>query len=345
MRNLVVPVLVLGLVACAPVRAQFSAIQGLAGSVYDRVGVTVGRVQETAGHVTVRPKRLTALLGSANALYSSQYNKLLLDGSLFDAAGRVKDLPTLTRDLGSFYEAANVAGTVYHELGHAEWDVLIEEGGDAEDQRFYAIVRNEIVPWIEANEKDVDKPWLCVQEWHGYYMGNLLSMILSDYHDLLFYNGIDPASGSVTEMSRMLVRATVADGLSPDRFGTLVPEVVRGSLPETMDRSYDERMRGYDIYVSNGLIDGQVRVDTRTWTAARGFKDEWWSALWRLVVAHYGIQPTPRDLLNFISYRSADALAQLRTVQESFAGSGHAAAGPVDPTPGRPMDLLGTSTP
>lgn len=267
----------LGLVMTSAAASQFSRVARLAGSVYDKVGVCNARVQDTANEITLRTKRLTSFLSGANALYSKGTNQILVEGELFTGS-RLKDLEELTGGFPSYYEAIPVAATIYHELGHAEWDVFIEEGETAQDRAFYRVVKQEIVPWIDSHEAGVDSEWLAVQEWHGYFRGRLIDVLLTDWSALLQYNGITP---STLEVDEGLAASYLRQGkILPADFGRLSPRVLPGDHGDDVDTPYSTRIRGYSFTVSNGMIDGQVEVDTGGWTAARGFRDAWWQAIW-----------------------------------------------------------------
>lgn len=308
-------------------QAQYSVVEALAGSVYDRVGICNGRLQGTSNEVQIRAKRLTSLLGSAEALYSSQYNKVLVQGDFF-TGDRIKTLPEIAGG-GQYYGAFNVVSTIYHELGHAEWDVFIEEDETPQDKAFYDLVEEEIVPWIRRTQGHVDKPWLAVQEWHGYFRGKLVNVMLTDWNELLFWNGIDPRSMQIDER---MAAGFVRDGkIPPEDFGTLSAAALPGGGAANLRRPYLARIRGYDFMVTNGLIDGQVAVDTSTWTAAEGFEDAWWQAIWDHTDHFYCLHDDMDSLRRRIEATLGEAtLARLREIQVAA----HAAAQPAAPSPG-----------
>jgi hypothetical protein len=298
-----------------PATAQYSKIKDLAGDVTNRIGTCNGRLQGTADEVTIRAKRLTRLLSSGEAFYNKIYNQVLVDPDLVDTDGTIKDLDEL-KDGAQYYGAFVPTATIYHEVGHAEWDVFIEEQETPQDKRFYRIVKYLVKPWIDRVETHIDKPELAVQEWHGYFRGQTMMKMLSDWNDLLFWNGLNPATGKVDEG---MVRSSVRTGrIKPEFFDGLAPEAIPSVHDGDADKPYLDRIRGYDFAVSNGRIDGLVDVDTSTWTEERGFSDTWWQRMWDHSDHFHCLPDSLRELARRVAQRNADEVAKLKPLRERF---------------------------
>jgi len=110
----------------AAASAQYSVIEDMAASVHTRIGTCNGRVQEVANEITIRGKRLTRFMSSSKALYSEIYNQILVEPDLLDDDGHFKDIPALTPQGIMFNDALGPVSTLFHELAHAEWDILLE---------------------------------------------------------------------------------------------------------------------------------------------------------------------------------------------------------------------------
>jgi hypothetical protein len=310
------------LVAVHGARADWATISGLAGSVRDRVFVNNDRLWSVAKQVTIRAKRGMALSGSGEAMYSDAWDLVLVPGK-FMKDGKLKDLPTLLAEAGAANRdpAYDTVWTIWHEMGHAEWDHYIEESdGDSRDRAFYKLVTDEIVPWIDLREATVDDEWLAVMEWHGYYVGGVVKRLLTDADEFLFRNGIQ----SVTlEPDENQIQQNIRDGtVEPSVFGklTAAPSIHfrKKDFKDVLVSSYGQRTRGLEIKVNNGWIDGLADVSTLKWTRENGFKDEWWDAIWQLVASRYLGPKNAQELLHRMNTAPiyAPALVKLRAAQE-----------------------------
>lgn len=285
--------------AATAAHAQTDTIRKFAQSAQKWSGADPKRQEDTARYVKIRGKRLTNFIGAGAAWYSDLYDIVGVDRKYFGSDGKLKSLPEMhTEDCGGYI---NAVATIFHEMGHAEWDHFIEEkGGDAEDKTFYEVVTREIKPWIKANETRLNRMGAgrAPLEWHGYYLESLVSKILYDREKILLENGFIPCSLqlSVTKVKQLVETGTVPDS----EFGKFRVELLPARGPrevnldqDNKDIEYGKRIRGFNISIANqytgidALFRNLVDIDTDTWNVGRGFKDEWWDAIWNHTQAHY----------------------------------------------------------
>lgn len=125
--------------AATAAHAQTDTIRKFAQSAQKWSGADPKRQEDTARYVKIRGKRLTNFIGAGAAWYSDLYDIVGVDRKYFGSDGKLKSLPEMhTEDCGGYI---NAVATIFHEMGHAEWDHFIEEkGGNAEDKKFYEVV-------------------------------------------------------------------------------------------------------------------------------------------------------------------------------------------------------------
>ena len=324
-------------------RAQYENISDLAASVYNRIGANNGRLQYVANKIEIRGKRLTALMGEAEALYSKLYNQLLLDHDILNDDGTVMDLEQLSKDESFFGNCLGVPDTLYHELAHAEWDVCIEEEESKEDEAFNDVIEDEVVPWLEDKETSIGCDKRLAMEWHGYFVGALIRKVLSDWADILYWNGIDPCTMELGSRQRSLVKSQLRKGLiAEEDFGKLLPELVTPlARRELFEKSYLDRVRGYSVYVKDGigLFSTMKDADTSEWTSENGFKDEWWQAMWDHYDHFHTVPDSAGKLLERMSRCYEEELKDLAQLRWELVRELEAEAQEEDPAIGGFGDL------
>jgi hypothetical protein len=257
---------------------------------------------------------LTRMLRNAAAAYEPTGSYLQLDKTLFDASGKVKPFGNMGVD---FSTRRSAAGGVVHEMGHAEWDHYIEEDrGDAEDKAFYKLVEDSVVPWIKTHHPKLSSTKV-MMEWHGYFVENLLVTVLIDVAAILRAHGIE-SDGFRFTGSPQLKNLIAKGDLGPQEFGRFLPRLLDKQMQDNLDVSYGVRTRNYAIVVTKGL--DEVALEAKQWTAAEGFQDAWWDAIWEHTRKHHCYPQNLRTLLGFMSDHGwADTRKLLREGEEQMA--------------------------
>ncbi|MCO4783775.1 MAG: hypothetical protein KC646_15720 [Candidatus Cloacimonetes bacterium] len=291
---------------------DWDVVSKFAGSMNQYFYLSNGRLQTVANEITIRKKRLSQYLGSGNATYNYSTNDLLMNPDIFDN-GEVKPFPTLVSELG-FTGALGVAKTVYHEMGHAEWDVLIEESETNRDQEFYKLITTKIKPWMEKNLTKVDDKWLALMEWHGYYYGTVISSVLSDWQMTLLLNGVKTDFSFDENLIRSNIRSKK---ITVEDFGKISHKPLMKNLQDTLEDTYGERCRSFSVDVSNGMYDGMVSLETGSWED-KGFQSEWWDAIWEHMRFNYSIPSSRDDLIYSINSSETDLMEKLAILQHKI---------------------------
>lgn len=291
---------------------DWDVVSKFAGSMNQFFYLSNGRFQTVANEITIREKRLSQYLGSGNATYNYSTNDLLMNPDIFEN-GEVKPFPTLVKEL-NFSGALGVAKTVYHEMGHAEWDILIEESETSRDKEFYKLIKTKVGPWIEKNVPEVDDKWLALMEWHGYYYGNIITSVLTDWQMTLLLNGIN-TDFSIDEN---IVKSNIRSGkVSVEDFGKISHKPLMKNLQDTIEDTYGDRCRSFSVDVSNGMYDGMVSLETGSWED-KGFENEWWEAIWEHMRFNYAIPNSREDLIYSINTSETDLTEKLAIIQHKI---------------------------
>jgi len=313
------PRLSLMMLACCLVassaRAQYRVIEPLANELTRFVGTANGRLQSVADGTEIRGKRLTSMIGSAEALYSWTYNQLLLDRDLIRPDGTVATFRYLCELRGGHLGACAAIATVRHELAHAEYDLFIEERVEPEDERLWRVLQDQVRPWLARNEPELNNLPRWLVEWHGYFVEACYQQVLSDRTDILRSHGLNPVTLAVDDTGRQRLRSLVASGrLRREHVGRFVPELVVGVTgTDPWTRSYGQRVRGFSVWALNGLtaFAAQREVSTRSWTAERGFSDAWWEAMWNHLRHYHRLPSTATELVGCMEATMEASLAAL----------------------------------
>ncbi|HRK07502.1 MAG TPA: hypothetical protein PLZ57_07005 [Pseudobdellovibrionaceae bacterium] len=144
----------------------------------------------------------------AAAHYNDWLNTLIvpaeLTETLSDSSFQLKPWSQLRADLGSV--ATVRTGTLFHELAHAEWDFLVEEGSSLEDRDLLSVFASELPKY--HGQLGLWSRRLLASELFAYYRGDLISAIAQDRIEIEMSSGLDDrgacrgqrADGSVRDL-------------------------------------------------------------------------------------------------------------------------------------------------
>lgn len=121
---------------------------------------------------------------TATALYSPLFNTIKLKADLIHPNGQIKDAREIR---GKRYLTTPVV-TIFHEMGHAELDTIIENSSEIEEVSFMALYKNTLKNLYEKNFKGV-RPYDLFHEHYAYYKTAVLEFMYNELANIYMENG------------------------------------------------------------------------------------------------------------------------------------------------------------
>lgn len=121
----------------------------------------------------------------AAATYNDRINMISLDPSLLDG-GMIKSAQEI---MGKNYDSSRVS-TVFHEMGHAEMDTLVENDFDLDDLSLHTYYKNTLKNVYKTYFPDFNAHMM-LQEHFGYYRGELIDFFSGEVNQVLTDNGFN----------------------------------------------------------------------------------------------------------------------------------------------------------
>lgn len=150
----------------------------------------------------------------AAATYNDRINMISLDPSLLDG-GMIKSAREI---MGKNYDSSKIS-TVFHEMGHAEMDTLVENDYDLDDLSLHTYYKNTL--------KNVYKTYfpnfnahMMLQEHFGYYRGELIDFIAGEVNSVLTDNGYNRYANRC--FLSMNLKKKLAEGISLNEYTKLI---------------------------------------------------------------------------------------------------------------------------
>lgn len=155
-----------------------------------------GRNKELEKSLSVRPfNALDRVLSpDASATYNGKLNQIKLNDSLLVRNGNSYSIKSAQEILGSKNLGLVALATIFHELGHAEMDILIENKKSANDEVIMYQYRNKMKDVFSRNFSGNN--WTTFHEYFSYYRTDLVEGILWDKGDIYHENGYRRDNGS-----------------------------------------------------------------------------------------------------------------------------------------------------
>lgn len=119
----------------------------------------------------------------AAATYNDKINMISLDESLLDG-GMIKSAREI---MGPNYDSSKIS-TIFHEMGHAELDTLIENETDLEDTMLNTYYKTTLKAQYKKYFPSFN-PHMLFHEHFGYYRGELIDFISNEVNNILTENG------------------------------------------------------------------------------------------------------------------------------------------------------------
>jgi hypothetical protein len=213
MKNLTL--IILSLVTTSVFAGAFDSF--MPGLQRDYFFTNTARGIELANHVRVAKfGPLDRVLSpDAVATYNGNLNTIKLDETLLEKVGnetRVRDARLIR---GTDRSGIVSLSTIFHEMGHAEMDVFIENRRESQDEMVYSLYQDTLKPFYKANFPGTN-PNTIFQELFGYYRGDLLDFYNNEIVTIMINNGFNMYNRSCFVTQEMKKR--LAEGVPLEAF-------------------------------------------------------------------------------------------------------------------------------
>lgn len=259
-----------------------------------------GRSKELQKNLNLAPlNRLDKILSpTASATYNGKLNTIKLDEKL------------LTRQDGRFYIKSpldifgkNLEGmteivTIFHELAHAELDLLVENSKGLNDVILMSHYKNSLKEIIKRNF--TYDSWTFFHEYFAYYRTELAETYFWDKQDIYFNNGFDPKTGKCRQSA--LVKKKLEERVSLEDFTKFYAFDAEKSYKKIVAPQY-VFVKGKDYNLAS-LSKAEIAQINKT-------ND----LFWMYHQEEYGVAGTQKELVARMNQRDIElkALVQCRT--------------------------------
>lgn len=175
-----------------------------------------GRAKELEKSLNLAPlNKLDKLLSpTASATYNGKLNTIKLDEKLVlkqDGRFLIKSpIEIFEKNLEGMTEIV----TIFHELAHAELDLLVENNKGLNDVILMGHYKNSLKEIIKRNF--TYDSWTFFHEYVAYYRTDLAETYFWDKQDIYFNNGYDPRTNKCRQSA--MVKKMLAEKVSLDEF-------------------------------------------------------------------------------------------------------------------------------
>ena len=211
-------------------------------------------------------KQWGLISASAEATYNGVLNTIEISSdSTTRRPGEELRLKTIEElKLKDKYAYSVKVATIFHEIGHAEFDIYVENEITTEDQKLWATVKNEIKPWFKKNYPKTSSS-VAVSELFSYFRTDVIETLHNDIDSILMQNGLNQYDQRCFTPRQLKEMATSMSREDFSRFLVMPAD-------EQAFKPYRDRIGPQYVYVK-----GQ---DLNVATSKSGFKVEWMQALW-----------------------------------------------------------------
>lgn len=150
----------------------------------------------------------------AIATYNDKINMISLDGALLDG-GMIKSAQEI---LGKDFNSSKIS-TIFHEMGHAELDTLIENDYDLEDTVLKTYYKNTLKNVYKTYFPDFNAHMM-FHEHFGYYRGELIDFIAGEVNQVLSDNGFNRFANRC--FLSMNLKQKLKEGISLEEYTKLM---------------------------------------------------------------------------------------------------------------------------
>lgn len=208
--------LLLAVLMCATAHAEtFNAfMKGFQKEFFIR---RTDRGEELSHHVWVAPFGPLGRIFSPDAIatYNDKLNLISIDKEHLEN-GKVKDARQILGATNASYKIA----TIFHEMGHAELDVFIENGREATDMLLNDLFRSKFKAFYKKHFPNIN-PKLIFHEHFGYYRSELIDFMANEISNVLLYNGYNRYKKRC--FLNQTLKQKLTAGISREEFQKLIP--------------------------------------------------------------------------------------------------------------------------
>jgi hypothetical protein len=305
------------IVLCVPqsrVFARSEFVRPFADSLNKALGFDTARMMRTSESTLFAHPSLLRQWGIINNSAAATYNGVINTIELEKAAtikdgekNRLRTLEELKENSGHAYPS--MVSTIFHELGHAEYDTLIEEGATDADKTLHAVMENEIRPWLKENYPHLkrgffpNKVSIALSELYGYYRTDIIERYFEDMDDIFLYNGYNRYNDSCFKRHKKLEAMALTMELE-DFQKLLVPDTDKARTP------FRDRVIVNQIWIQGGEVDFLK-------PAKSAFKKQWYYAIWDHFAKFY---KPPLDTKEFVAHLQSNhpAMEKLKTCRNTM---------------------------
>lgn len=175
-----------------------------------------GRAKELEKSLNLAPlNKLDKLLSpTASATYNGKLNTIKLDEKLLLSKDGRFLIKSPIEIFGKNLEGMTEIVTIFHELAHAELDLLIENNKGLNDVILMTHYKNSLKEIIKRNF--TYDSWTFFHEYFAYYRTDLAETYFWDKQDIYFNNGYDPRTEKCRQSA--IVKKKLADKVSLEEF-------------------------------------------------------------------------------------------------------------------------------
>ncbi|ATH06425.1 hypothetical protein BIY24_00250 [Halobacteriovorax marinus] len=256
------------------------ALESFSKSLEDRLGISSARVLEVGDKIRIKFGKFSR--GStAAASYNPIFNTIKFNKDLQSIrTKKLKTISELRKESPYSYQVS--LATIFHELGHAELDTIIEESKTGIDRDLYNTLNDEVEPWFKRNFPRI-KSWDGVHELYGYYRTSVIEILFQEIDSILLQNGINQYQ------SRCFL---------PQRLKELIKTQSREEFSNLQVLSNDNSSLDEKVSVQYIFIRGR---DYNLADAREVFKKRWFQAMWKHLQKVYDLPTNKTDLLEHLN--------------------------------------------
>lgn len=162
----------------------------------------------------------------AIATYNGNLNTIKLDENLLEKVGNETQVRDARLIRGNDHSGTHHLSTIFHEMGHAEMDVFVENRREPHDEMVFSLYNNTLKAFYKANFPRFNANTI-FQEHFGYYRGDLIDFYTNEITTVMINNGFNKYSRSCFITGEM--KKKLAEGVPLEAFkqfftvGEIVP--------------------------------------------------------------------------------------------------------------------------
>jgi len=255
-------------------------------------------------------KRWGLINSSAEATYNGYLNTIeIKPESTIKKPGEKTRLKTIEELKATDQYAYSVkVATIFHEIGHAEFDIFVENEITEQDKKLWALVKKEIRPWFKKNHPKA-KASIAVSELFSYFRTDIIETFHQDIDSILLQNGLNHYKKRCFQPRRL---KAMAPQMSLEEFShfLVMPEDQQAMVP------YRDRIDPRVVYVAG--------KDLALHKASEPFRKEWLQALWDHFSTFHNPPSTKAELVEKIdqSHPLKELLVECRREMWNEFGAG-----------------------